>query len=246
MRFLIIVLCLLSERFMTHHLQKLRETWLTHYAEFLKKHLPTAMLNSSNISVYLSITISSLIICGIFSLGSEIGLNFVLKTCFEFFVFYLCLGKHNLFFMNSNINHPLGPKEYILAINQDFIAIILWFFIFGPAGAILYRVTIEFTKLQEHEKRILDIKELLDWIPTRITSFIFLMVGQFQPGINFYLKNFMMPPVKNSVFLLNTAESALATKNLDNLTTPKLEELFSHSCLMLIFSLAIYMIGRLL
>jgi AmpE protein len=231
---------------MTHHLQKLRDNWLTNYAQFLKKHLPTSILNSSNLSIYISMLSSLILMAAFFSLTSETGLNLILQACFEFFVFYLCLGKHNLFFMNTNISQPIGAKEYILSINQDFIAIILWFFIFGPAGAILYRVTLEFSKIQEHEKTISQIKDVLDWVPTRLTSLIFLMVGQFEPGIRFYLKNFMLPPIQNSVFLLNTAEKALAAKNLDSLTAPKLEELFSHSCLMLIFTLAIYMIGRLL
>lgn len=246
MRFLIIVFCLLSEKFIPHHLQKLRTTWLEHYSQLLKKHLPAKILDSSNISLYLAVVVSLVLIANLFSLGHYAGFNLIFKPIFDFLVFYLCLGEHNLFFMNANSKNFLKPQDYILAINQEFIAIILWFFIFGPAGALIYRVTIYFSEIQEHAIKIKDTKELIDWLPSRISAFLFLMVGHFQPGISSYLKNVITGPAENSNFLLGIAEDALSTKDLDKTPVAKLEELFTHSCLLLIFILAIYMIGRLL
>jgi len=246
MRFLIIILCLLSERFITHELQISRKHWLDRYSQLIKKYFPQQIINSSNLGLYLSVLLSLLFIAGLFALTTQSVTGFVFSAIFEFVVFYWCLGEHNLFFMNANTTMALAPKEYILAINQECIAIILWFFVFGPAGAILYRVTLYFSQIQDHEPRILNIRQIIDWLPSRITSIIFLIVGKFQPGMMHFIHHLRSKSIDNTTLLLSTAKDALDIKDLDKTPLPKLEELFTHSCLVVLFVIAIYMIGRLL
>lgn len=246
MRFLIIIFCLCSERFLTHHLQTKRKLWLEHYSQVLKKYFPQQIINFSTMGLYLSVLTSLLLVAAMFSWLEHSETGFVLAAIFNFVIFYLCLGEHNLFFMNANTNTALGPKDYILAINQECIAIILWFFILGPVGAILYRVTLYFAQIQDHEAKILTSKEILDWLPSRITSLVFLIVGQFQPGIQHFIKNVSHSEMDNQTLVLTTAKDAMASKDLDKTPLPKLEELFVHSCLVILFVLAIFMIGHLL
>ena len=70
------------------------------------------------------------------------------------------------------------------------------------------------------------------------------MVGQFQPGFKTYIKLFNTPPQHNHHFLVSMAEQALQENSLDDIQVTKLEHLFAHACLLLLFIMAIFMIGR--
>ncbi len=248
MRFLIIILCLLSERYMIHHMQKVRKTWLHAYTDLIRRFLPLNVLDSSPINLYLCVLLTLLSISGIFSLAHHTNMFFILYFVFEFSVFYLCLGEHNLFFINvgENKNNYLKNNDYIIAINEEIIAIIIWFFAFGPAGAILYRVTLEFSKMQQFENNIMFIKNLLDWIPTRITALLLLMVGHFQPGFSLFIQKVLSPVTQNQNFLTQIAAQALNTNSIENIEISKLETIYSHACLLLLFFLSILMIGKFL
>lgn len=244
MRFLIMIICLLSERYIPHTLQKTRKLWLEQYIDFLRKIIPENIVNASRLTIYFSTLFSLLIVCGLMGFLKNSTILFPINFVFEFVVFYLCLGEHNLFFMNTNSNEHLSIKDYIYAINQEVMAIILWFFLLGPSGAILYRVTLEFAKINSFDKLTVSLCQLLDWLPTRISAMLFLLVGQFHPGFKTYIKQFNSKPENNHQFLVTIAEQALHESTLDNIQISKLENLFCHACLLLLFMMAVFMIGK--
>lgn len=246
MRFLIIILCLLSDRYMIHHMQKIRKTWLEKYIEFIKNLTPPTLVSVYPFGIYLVVLSSLLILSFILSASKSIGILFILYFIFEFAVFYFCLGEHNLFYFNTNQEDRLNKKDYIIAMNQEIFAVILWFFLFGPVGAILYRVTLNFSKLPGVDKHIIQLKEILDWVPTRLTSLIFLLVGQFQPGFSEYIQHILSKPEYNDTLLISMAEHTLGCKSFDKVQVSRLEGLYTHACLLLLFILAIFMIGKVL
>lgn len=246
MRFLIIIICLLSERHIPHQLQKWRRIWLDKYIDVTKRISPPSLLNASPMSLYIVVLSSLLCICLAFSLIKTISLFFVLNFFFEFTVFYLCLGEYNLFYMNTNQSSHLSAKDYICAINQEVIAIMLWFFLFGPMGALLYRVTLEYSKMQAFDQTIEQFCHYLEWLPTRISAFLFLMVGHFQPGFSTFANSFVQKPEENHQLLMQIAEQALDLKSGVKVESSKLEGIFTHACLLLLFLMAIFMIGKML
>ena len=244
MRFLIIILCLLSDRYMIHHMQKIRKTWLDAYIEFIKNLSPQTLISAHPLGIYLLVVTSLSILSLILSATQSLGLLFVLYFAFEFIVFYLCLGEHNLFYFNTNQEDHLNKKDYIIAINQEIFAIIIWFILLGPLGAILYRVTLSFAKRPGVDNQIILFKDILDWLPTRITSCLFLLVGQFQPGFSEYIQHLLSKPEYNETLLVSMAEQALNCKTLDKVQISRLEGLYTHACLLLLFIIAIFMIGK--
>jgi AmpE protein len=244
MRFLIMIICLLSERYIPHRLQKKRQTWLERYIDFLRKIIPENLVNASRLTVYFACLLSLLILCGVMALIKHSTILFPINFAFEFVVFYLCLGEHNLFYMNANSNDHLTIRDYIYAINQEVMAILFWFFVLGPSGAILYRVTLEFAKINSFDKLTLTLCQFLDWLPTRMSAMLFLMVGQFQPGFKIFLQQFNSKPENNHQFLVTIAEQAMHESSLESIQISKLEILFSHACLLLLFIMAVFMIGK--
>lgn len=244
MRFLIIVVCLLSEKFLIHNFHQYRQIWLNLYFDKIKKFVPHTLLFQNSTTPYL-ITLISLICISLFIIVlTKSGILFLLCFIFEAIVFYFCLGEHNLFYTNTEQPIKLNNKQYIQAINNEYFAIILWFFFFGPIGVMLYRVTNYFAKMQPHEHQINLILNILNWIPVRLTALFFLLVGQFQPGFNHLLNQIQAKPEENAKLLNDSAKYALGhDKEHDPIT---LEILFTHSCLLLTFILAIFMIGSIL
>jgi AmpE protein len=244
MRFLIIVVCLLSERFLIHNFHHYRQIWLNIYFDKIKRYVPPPVLFQKTITPYFVTLLSLIFFTLIVTLITKNGLLFILYFIFESIVFYFCLGEHNLFYTNTAQETKLNSKQYIQAINHEYFAVILWFFFFGPMGAILYRVTHYFSKLQPQESQISFILNILDWIPVRLSAFFFLLVGQFQPGFSHLIQKISSKPDYNHQLLNDCAKYALGhDKEHDPIT---LETLFTHSCILLNFLLAILMIGKIL
>lgn len=245
MRFLIIVLSLLSEKYITHEFQRLRQTVLENYLSLLKRLLPESVMTTHPLSPYgISLSILLVLAGALQWIGGQ-GIGSVLNFVFEFAIFYLCLGEHNLFYVNSNQTMILSSEEYIVAMNREVFAPILWFFIFGPMGAILYRVTDFFSKSAQNQ-HLLNLMQALDWLPARVSSILFLMVGQFQPGFSALLKQLTKAPESNETLLIDSAKHAINHHEKNELNFIQLENLFIHSCILLNFILAVYVIGKIL
>lgn len=245
MRFLIIVLSLLSEKYITHQFQRLRKTVLEEYLSFLKKMLPETVMTAHPLSPF-GIALSVLIALAIlFQWIGHHGIGHVFNFIFEFCIFYLCLGEHNLFYANSNQNVIFSSEEYIIAMNREVFAPIMWFFVFGPLGAIIYRVTEFFNKTTQNQS-LNQLMQILDWVPARVSSILFLMVGQFQPGFSKLLKQLTQTSGDNETLLIESAKHAIQHDLNKELNFIELENLFMHSCLLLNFILAVYVIGKIL
>lgn len=79
--------------------------------------------------------------------------------------------------------HQLFTRAIYVAANQRIFAVIFWFVVLGPVGAVLYRL-IELCYVQgiflSCTNSAWQAKRILDWIPVRIFAFLFALVGHFQ------------------------------------------------------------------
>ena len=84
--------------------------------------------------------------------------------------------------------------QHLVWINfQHYMAVALWFAAFGVTGVILYagcRCVGQELVQQQHPQRVVVAKLLfvLEWLPARLASFGFLLVGQFNRGFAVWLK----------------------------------------------------------
>lgn len=246
MRFLIIILCLLSEKYLTHQFFTFRKKWSDLYAHYIETYIPRKVLNATPIMPYAIYLGSLTLLCMVFSIIGHQGLGLIINFVFELAVFYICLGEHNLFFINANEKKPLSDNQFILAMNQEFYAVILWFFVLGPFGALFYRVTVYFNQMKAPLAMLVKLKAFLDWLPVRMSSLLLLLVGHFQPGFSELIKKIAQNPLENDQLLIQTARLALDAKEDESLDMMKLQNLFNHSCLLLVFILAIFVIGKII
>ena len=75
---------------------------------------------------------------------------------------------------------------------QSFIPVVFWFILFGPAGALLYALTVRYLdSLDLDSPQIVQMEQVvywLEWVPARITGLLFAFLANFGPGFEYWLK----------------------------------------------------------
>ena len=165
----------------------------------------------------------------------------VLKILFGIAILLYCLGPKNIWVQSYrciNQLHKEDPKIAVDCIQAEFgigsidtsqqfhqaftraifiagyqrvFAVVFWFVLLGPAGAVLYR---SITLMSEESPLGLtytakQIQQLLDWIPIRILTFIFALGGHFTRVITCWKKSVLKGPETNDAMLAECGMAAL-------------------------------------
>lgn len=98
-----------------------------------------------------------------------------------------------------------------------YCAVIFWFVILGVPGATLYALVRTFTDLVQNDHKVVYAKRFklihsllfwLDWLPARIASFGYLVIGNFNKGTSCWLHYALDFTVSNRKVVTNTALAA--------------------------------------
>lgn len=205
MKLLVIVISLLCERFLTHAISKNRFDWFPNYFEKLGLKLPPK-LSGSNPFVLLALVIIPILLGVWLILAIFDNLIFgLIAFILNLAIFYYCLGPNNPFYPvreNLDENHSEEEvKHYFFKVCGELFAPVFWYILAGPVVVLAYRLISLCQKengVGEIAKKLTD---LLDWIPARLTTLLYLLVGNFQPGFNFFLNQFLTSPSNNQVLL---------------------------------------------
>lgn len=235
MKLLVIVLCLLSERFLIHASSHTRFYWFQSFATKITGRLNTKPAWAS--LLLLSLPISLLIFLLVFLFG---GLLFgFIGLIINLLVLHYCLGPENPFYPISSKDESdeVNIGDYLSRVNEELFAVLFFYVVLGPFGAIFYRVIHLSRDVQVVKSLAVDVSNYLDWIPVRITSMAYLLVGNFQLGIKEYSKNFLLPPHYNDTMLREAGVSAVNLNDSDKLHVVHAERQVEHALILL---LAIY------
>ena len=86
----------------------------------------------------------------------------------------------------------LGIEEILRGAYQHLFGVIIWFALFGPGGALLYRLSqilsVKWGELEEREfgdfgKVAARVFAWMEWIPLRVTAISFAIVGDFEDAM---------------------------------------------------------------
>lgn len=101
--------------------------------------------------------------------------------------------------------------------NENIFAVLFWFVILGPLGAVLYRTI---ALINQHANKVASpdmtlamaartCQDILDWIPLRLLGLGYALVGNFQPTFKYWLANVISEPAKNQQLIEQTGMLAL-------------------------------------
>lgn len=242
MKLVIILLCLFSERYLVHRFSFKRFYWFeTYYNAFFQKFHGNLLKNSWLVLgglLLIPVSISLIFYYSIY--GIFFGfLSFILNLV----LFYYCLGPQNVFYpltqpiMDSN-DALLG--SYFFSVNRQLFSVIFWYLVAGPIAIFAYRlltlcIAIPATKIQSNE-----VVDILEWIPVRITAFIFLLVGNFHSGFKILLSHLFAKPDFNYLILQKIGIAALQTTTHNEINLIHAEQLVDRTIIVILAIIALF------
>lgn len=212
---MIILICLIAERFLLEKVHLRNNRWLLRYSEWLQHQKLPAWLERGVVGIAL-LLLPPLLAIGIFQHIFDEGL---LGISLSIVILLYCLGPEDLDTQISqyteavdngdeaNINAiastiimdepPISEparsqavaEGVLLQANQNLFAVLFWFIVLGPLGAMIYRLSTWLPALVRSNRDIdfhLNSKQLtiiLDWIPARITALCYAIAGSFEDAL---------------------------------------------------------------
>jgi len=114
----------------------------------------------------------------------------------------------------------LAIERALLASHRHVFGPLFWFTLLGPAGAMLYRLSMHFGtawdradandgRFGEFSRRAF---EIIDWLPVRVTATCFAIVGDFEDAVFCWRSQASQWPVEADGILLSSGAGALGVR----------------------------------
>jgi len=266
MSLIVIVICLIAERFLLEY-QHLREfLWLTRYDQWLERQALAGWLRRG-IPGLLLLLLPPVLLTGLLQDLLANGLFGLPGLLFAGLVLLYTLGPGDLDLqvdryaqaaeqdqeahlqeiageiMNdtpptSEPARSQGVAECVLqGANQQLFAVLFWFLLLGPMGAMLYRIASLLPGLERAQQDPdfhLNVKQLmfiLDWVPARLTAIGYAIAGSFEDALygwrSYAERRFDEFDDSNSATLICTGSGAMRLATLLDETEEGLRD-YSH------------------
>ena len=199
MKLIVILICIALVRYTHLGNNAERYTWLQRYAITLSSFIKA--LNESWL-LTLIVILPILVLAAFLQHILFFGLFYIFGFFYSIFILWYCLWPVSLEAqLETNIQQVLATNavqdsrpfstQLLIDANNHIFAVLFWFMVLGPVGAILYRLVAELVRLKSEtnaENIILLNKassillNLLDWIPARLTALGYVISGNFSTG----------------------------------------------------------------
>ncbi|WP_419418524.1 hypothetical protein ACNVED_08125 [Legionella sp. D16C41] len=243
MKLLIIILTLLSERYLIHAFSATRFNWFSDYVENLtSKFQQVRFIQNSYIALILIILPLMLIVWVLLLLLGQLFFG-IFGFIINFIVFYHCVGPENPFYPTKTpkdeLENELVAGNYFAKANNQLFAVIFWFILTGPLGVLFYRLVSLCMHYEITKVAATNIINILDWPTTRITLLFYLLVGNFQKGFNYYQQVFLSSPKNNDAILSTGGLLAARSQELEIVTLPYAQSLVEYALVIYLVLIAL-------
>jgi membrane protein required for beta-lactamase induction len=227
---------------LTLNLKKNKYKYVDIYAAKMRPLLAKMNIDRA-MPAFIGLLIPALVVIGLLNLI----LGNIFYFIYALIVFYLCLdfrdvrkqiGDYQTAVAGENltqaqfeaeqfVEHPVHQNKgemsravtetiFIKSLTNVF-AIIFWFMVLGPFGAVLYYLTAAITqRAQRPEFGFSDtyssaeyFKQILDWLPVRFVTLTFAVVGHFTPVFGIWLDRISSGLLENRQLLIDAGLTAV-------------------------------------
>lgn len=242
MELLVVVLCLLSERFLVHKRSHKRFHWFMTYGNGVLSTLYSKFPRVSSISIFL-IILPLLLLAGLIIYLFEHVLFGMVGLLLNVFVFYYCIGPANPFYpVHAKPAEQLQDEDignYLVRVNEELFAILFWYLLLGPVGILAYRLISLSQGLTNVGHQASKLLNVFDWLPARMTALLYLLVGNFQAGFHHFTKMLFSAPEKNKKMLSDCGLLALNIDHREPKNMLQAERLVEHATIVFLVLLAL-------
>lgn len=243
MKLFVIVLCLFAERYFVHAISHHRFLWFEHFSKrFDAEWIASWKWNNPYILLFIPVLSVTVGVSLVLYFMSDIAFGFS-GFILNLFIFYYCLGPENPFYPvkgeASSTHSTEEAGQYLVNVNSQLFSVIFWYGVAGPVGLVFYRllsVSKRYSKVKHQAQTVTDI---LEWIPAKLTALLYLLVGNFQAGIQSFSKLLLSHPTQNLQVLKTCGLLAVERNGDEQCLMPKAEVLVEHAVIALLVLLAI-------
>lgn len=251
MKLIIMLFALGLERYLSVGSMMARFNWFSRYLTIIQDQYAKINLNNylggwlTVLAVILPIPIIAAIVVLIFG-GILKGLVGILLNVA---ILIYCFGPEDFFkSLQGDAVNSITFNNVFIEANQRIFSVLFWFTLFGPFGALFYRVTVEVTRAigkgefsNEQAPKFEMLKGILEWPTSRLFSVIFALVGDFMRCFTFWLDHVLSGVEENDKIISETGAMALQGRN-DNASANALIDrtLIIYVALVLVFTLGAF------
>lgn len=244
MKLLVIVLCLLSERFLIHSLSYQRFNWFGDYVLYIKKQIENHVHFVNPWGILITIIAPVILMVSfVFFLLHSIFFGFV-GFLLNVAIFFYCLGPQNAFYPITEKNAADTEQDvagnYFSAVNNQLFAVVFWYILAGPIAVLTYRLISLCSTVSGISHQASQVSNLLEWIPARITALLFLLAGNFQRGFSCFKNYFLSSPGLNDKMLRDCGLQAAKVDDSEVVPMPVAEGLVEHAAIVLLVFIALF------
>ncbi|CAM3084106.1 inner membrane protein AmpE [Legionella steigerwaltii] len=243
MKLLVILLCLLSERFLIHTMSYQRFYWFPDYYQKIKGFANKHSMFSNPWVLLALIAMPIVVLVLIIYLLLHHVVFGLMGFLLSLIIFFYCLGPQNVFYPISQSDTKDNQEllgDYFILVNRQLFSLVFWYIIAGPIVALAYRlITLcrDFDSIGEQANEVTD---LLEWIPARLTTLLFLLVGNFQRGFSSFARYFLAKPDLNSSMLRECGLLAVRTNETEEVPMTVAEGLVEHAIIVMLVFIALF------
>ena len=240
MKLLILILGLIAERYMDG-MDALRSmAWYERWEALILKtmKLPTFVL--------LFICILPLpMLLGLFHLTYGSGYQtYGIFTLIDLGVLILCLGPAS-FYEVAISKQKFNQEAYFEQMNAQWFAPILWYIFSSIEICLLYRLVrhaLKHPKLGQCAQEVLD---YMDWVPTRLMSLMYMLAGNFQNAMPFFVQHALSNVHQNRLVLTGCAIRAMKSEEDESASAIKAQDLVWRAMILVLTGVALTQIKSL-
>lgn len=242
MKFIVIVLCLLSERFLVRTSFHNRFHWFDVYSQAMERAV--SRLSSLPWVILFCSLIPMLWVLFLALHFFSNGLFGIVGLFLNILVFYACMGPGNPFYPiripSEETSSTQDIRRYLTRMNGELFAVIFWYTILGPLAVLAYRLL----SLSEPHPLVSRVAAMtvqsLDWLPSRMTALLYMLVGNFQAARGRFVALFLTAPSENARLLRECGSEALGLGEDQSKTIQDAETLVEHALIALLVWMACF------
>lgn len=243
MKLLVIVLCLLSERYLVHASSNYRFKWFESYSKKMLRYLPHSGVWQNQWMILLFLILPVIVASMIILYATHSILFGFAGLVLNVIIFYYCLGPKNPYYpTREDANSEVSSEEvgiYLSDVNGQLFAVIFWYIITGSIGIIFYRLVSLLKSFEKTADSADRLSAVLDWLPARMTCLLYLIVGNFQAGFKHFTPLFFSSPDKNEFMLTTCALHSVDYDQEGQVHFSSAETLVEHATLALLVIIAL-------
>lgn len=136
--------------------------------------------------------------------------------------------------ISNNIHHLSSQvtRAVLYEAEKRLFAVLFWFLLLGPAGALLYRMVVFLAEEGQANQTVspdpaMALHNVMDWAPARLLALTFFLAGSYDDAARGWRKSFTAPTdmhLRNRMFVILTGSAAMRHEVDDAFSHPQSQE----------------------